>query len=117
MLGIVKAPFLLLLGSSSLSALAGHGPLGKLDADAISAGLDHDGVLLNSADGAGDTADGGNLITNGQRVTHILGFLLALVLGTDHEEVQHGEHQHQHENSAHHLRIQSNSLQKYILSA
>ena len=115
MLGSQNAVLLLL--SSSLSALAGNGPLGELDADAVSASLDHDGVLLNSADGAGNTTDGGDLITNSQRIAHVLGFLLTLVLGADHEEVQHGEHQHQHENSAHHLRIQSNSLQKYILLA
>ena len=100
---------LLLLGRS-LSALAGNSPLGKLDTDAVSASLDHDGVLLHGADGTGDTADGGDLIADRQRIAHVLSFLLALVLGTDHEEVQHGEHKHQHDNGARHL-VHSNSLQ------
>ena len=105
--------FVLLLLSGSLSALAGHSPLGELDTDAVSAGLDHDGVLLHGTDGTGDAADGSDLITDRQRIAHVLSFLLALVLGADHEEIQHAEHKHQHDNSARHL-VQSNSLQMFV---
>ena len=42
--------------------------------------------------------------------TNIFNLFLLLILGTDHEEVQHGEHKHQHDNGARHL-VHSNSLQ------
>ena len=67
-----------------------------LDAHAVSAGLEDNGVLLYRADGAGHAADGGDLIAHRQRVAQVLSFLLPLVLGADHEKVQHAEHEHQH---------------------
>ena len=78
-----------------------------LYADAVSAGLDDDGVLLHGADGAGDAANAGDLITHSQGVAQVLRFLLPLILGADHEEVEHGEHEDNQNN-----RFQSCSLQK-----
>ena len=98
--------FLLLGGLSGssvfagLGALVGDGPLGELDADAISAGLDHDGVFLYRADGAGDATDGGDFVAKLQAVAHSFNGLLLLVLRTDEQEIENGDHNNDHNNAA-----------------
>ena len=107
--------FSVLLGLAGLGVLGepgGDGLLGHLQTDAVSAGLDDNGAFLHGADGAGDAADGQHVVAHGQGAAQVVRFLLPLVLGADHEEIEHGEHEYD-ENDA----LQSDSLQMFGLSA
>ena len=84
LLGVLRVLGRLLSG---LDAHVGHGPLGELDAHAVLAGIDHDGVVVHRDDLAYHTADGGDDITLLQAVPHFLSLLLPLVFGADHQEV------------------------------
>ena len=57
----------------------------------------HHQVCLLYTSGAGDPADAGDLITYDQRIAQIFRILLPLVLRTNHEEVEHGEHKDEYE--------------------
>ena len=55
----------------------------------VTAGLDDHGFFLDANHLADDTADGGDFVANHQIVTHIVGFLLLLLLRTDDEKIEH----------------------------
>ena len=74
----------------------------ELDADAVSAGLQDELVLLDIDNNTGDTADGGDIIAGLDGRAHLLCFLLALVLGTDQHEVHQAHHHDQHDHGAAH---------------
>ena len=91
-IGLVWSSLLLRIGVD----LAGDGGLQELDAHAVGAALDDDGVLLHRADRAGDAADGGDIVAHGQGVPHLLFTLFPLVLRPDQEKVHKGQHQDDH---------------------
>ena len=72
------------------------GGLQEFHADAVLAGLDDDSTIGNSDHAAVYAADGGDPIALLQAVAHILGFFLALVLGTDQHEIENGHHDDDH---------------------
>ena len=86
---------------SGLNTVGGHGPLGDLHADTVLAGLDDQGGLGHLNNTANDTADGGDGVTLLDVVTHLLGLLLALVLGTDQQEIEDSDHRYHHYNRRH----------------
>ena len=88
-------------GLGGLSALGGNGPLGELHPDTVGAGLDDDAVLFDGADGADDAADGGDLISDGQLTAHLGQLFFLLVLRPDQQEIEDGQHDHQHTDRRH----------------
>ena len=58
------------------------------------AGDDGNAVILDVADLTDDTADGNDLVADLDGVAHILGFLIALLLRSEDEEVENGNHTH-----------------------
>ena len=85
---------LLRIGSflvGTLAFVAGDRPLGDLDADAVLAGLEGELIAGNVDDFADHAADGDDLIADFDAVTHLLRFLLALLFGDDHQEVEHSD--------------------------
>src|SRR5699024_11074314 len=69
------------------------GGLGEADLDAVTAGLQTAGVVLDGDQAADDAADGGHLIPDLQAVAHCCVLLLLLFLGTVDHEVQQDHHQ------------------------
>ena len=68
----------------------------------ISAGLDDQLVILHTHNSADDAADGGDPVAVFHGGTHLLGFLLPLVLGTDEHEIEDSQHQNQSQKHAGH---------------
>ena len=56
------------------------------------AGFDHAGFFLDAHDLADDAADGGDLVTNREIVSHGVVFFFLLFLGTDPEGLENGKH-------------------------
>src|SRR5699024_6528781 len=69
------------------------GGLGEADLDAVAAGLEDKGVVLDGDDAADDAADGGHLITDLEAVAHRCVLFLLLLLGTVDHEVKQDHHQ------------------------
>ena len=65
--------------------------------------FDGEGVLLfvDALDGAVDTTDGHDVLTNGERLAEFIDLLALLVLRTDHEEINDGEKHHHHDDHLH----------------
>ena len=68
------------------------------DFRSVATGLDHDGLILNADDLSDDAADGCYLVSDSERVTHLRGLLLLLLLRAVHEEIEHRQHRHEHDN-------------------
>ena len=80
-----------LLGGSLISRThvnRADSTLQKTDLGAGLAGFHGDGVFLHADDLANDTANGGDLIANLQRIAHGGFFLLLLLRGADNQEVE-----------------------------
>ena len=75
----------------------GDRPFLDLQTNTILAGLEGDGVLRDLNDLAGNTADGGDFIAKAQRVAHLLGLFLFLILRTDNKKIEDGKHQDKHD--------------------
>ena len=69
-----------------------NGAFEQTDAGVVARGLDHHGFFLDADDLADDAADGRDLISYLEVVTHIVGFLLAFFLRADHQKIQCNEH-------------------------
>ena len=67
--------------------------LENADLGAVASGLDHAGLVLDANDLADDTANGGNLVANRERIAHFILLALLLFLGADHEEVHKYENE------------------------
>ena len=67
----------------------------------VGAGLDDDAAFLHVHNGTHDAADGGDSVTLLDALTHGLGLLLPLVLGTDQQEVENSQHDNDHQNGSH----------------
>ena len=66
------------------------------DLGLVVCGFDHAGLFLDADDLTDDTADGGDLIANGQIVAHIVCLALLLFLRTNAEKVEYNEHSNDH---------------------
>ena len=62
------------------------------DLGTCTAGLDNAGLILDAYDLTDDAADGGDLVANGEIISHVSGFLFLLLLGTDAEEIECNDH-------------------------
>jgi hypothetical protein len=76
-----------------------HGTALDLDLDAVG-DLEAEVLVADGGDLAEHAAGGGDFVALGQGFDHGAGFLLALHLGPDHDEIQHHEHQHQGQHAA-----------------
>ena len=77
----------LLLNLVNGNALVHDSPVCILQADTVSAGLDNNGLFLDSADVAHDTVDHSDCIARNQSLFHLFLFLLTLLVGNDHQEI------------------------------
>ena len=59
----------------------------ETDAGSVPGRFENEGIVLDVDDSADDTADGGNLIADGEAVSHSGRFLFLLSLRADHEDI------------------------------
>ena len=84
----------------------------ETDLGAVAAGLQNEGVLLDGDHAANDTADGGDLIADLQRIAHLGLFLLLLLLGPVNEQPHEQHHDQDHDERAIEGNCVSGSAQK-----
>ena len=72
--------------------------LEQADLGAVMAGLDDNSFFSDADDLADDAADGGDLITYTQLISHVLKLFLLLVFGTNKEEVEYYDKNNEHQN-------------------